>query len=58
MQPGAFEPEVVAAMGEAFDTACIERPTASPEVIALRIVAAARFGVLDPVRLLEAALTK
>jgi len=63
LEPGAFEPDAVAAMTEAFDAACKELQGASRrgvarEAIAMRIVAAARLGVRDPVRLLEAALRK
>ncbi len=58
---GAFEPEATAAMGEAFDAACEELHCTSPlevvrEFIAALIVAAARRGELDPVRLRMAAL--
>ena len=61
--PGVFGPEAIAAMGEAFDAACkklddTSQPEAAREVIAGRIIAAARFGERDPVRLLEAALRK
>ena len=53
--PGAFGPEAIAAMGEAFDAACKElrdagQPHAVREVIAGRIIAAATFGERDPVR--------
>ena len=46
VQPGAFEPEVIAAMSEAFEAACNElkrtgQAAAVREVIAGRIVAAA-----------------
>ena len=63
LQPGAFEPEAIAAMGEAFDAACKElaetgQAEVAREVIAGRIIAAARFGERDPVRLREAALRK
>jgi hypothetical protein len=58
MQPGAFEPEAIAAMSEAFDAACESQREVVREVIARRIIAAARFGERDPVRLLEAALRK
>jgi len=59
--PGAFEPEVIAAMNEAFDAACKElQDTGQPElvldIIAGRIIAAARAGERDPVRLRKAAL--
>jgi hypothetical protein len=61
MRPGVFDPEMVAAMSEAFDAACeklsdTDQPEVTREVIAGRIVAAARFGERDPARLLEAAL--
>jgi hypothetical protein len=60
---GAFEPEAIAEMGEALDAACEElgdagRPDAVREILAVRIIAAARFGECDPVRLREAALRK
>jgi hypothetical protein len=61
MRPGAFDAEVVAAMSEAFDAACeklgdTDQPEVTREVIAGRIIAAARFGERNPARLLEAAL--
>jgi hypothetical protein len=57
----AFGPEAIAAMSEAFEAARIElRDTGQPElvleIIAERIIAAARTGERDPVRLREAAL--
>jgi hypothetical protein len=63
IQPGAFDAEAVAAMSEAFDAACetlgdIDQPEVAREVIAGRIIAAARLGERDPTRLLEAALRK
>jgi hypothetical protein len=63
LQPGAFDSETTAAMGEAFDAACEKLgdngdPQMTREVIANRIVAAARLGERDPVRLREAALRK
>ena len=63
IQSGAFEPEVIAAMSEAFEAALKELQGSGQhegmrEVIANRIVAAARFGERDPARLLEAALGK
>jgi hypothetical protein len=62
-QPGAFEPEVLAAMGEAFEAACNElneagQPKVAREVIAGRIIAAARAGERDPARLRAAALAE
>jgi hypothetical protein len=61
LQPGAFDPEAIAAMTEAFDAACeklsgTDQPEVTHEVIAGRIIAAARLGERDPARLLEAAL--
>jgi hypothetical protein len=58
---GAFGPEATAAMGEAFDAACKELGEISQfkelrEFIAARILAAARGGELDPVRLRTSAL--
>jgi hypothetical protein len=63
MQPGAFEPEAIAAMSEAFDAACKEldesgEPRVAREVIAARIIAAARIGEHDPARLRAAALAE
>jgi hypothetical protein len=63
IQPGAFDPEAVAAMTEALDAACeklgdIDQPEVAREVIAGRIIAAATLGERDPARLLEAALRK
>ena len=63
LQRGAFEPEVLAAMSEAFDAACCElneagQPKVAREVIAGRILAAARAGERDPVRLRAAALAE
>ena len=61
--PGAFGPEAIAKMSEALEAACEElgdtgRPEALREIVALRIIAAARLGERDPVRLREAALRK
>jgi len=63
IQPGAFDPEAVAAMSEAFEAARNElneagQPKVAPEVIATRIIAAARRGERDPVRLRAAALAQ
>jgi hypothetical protein len=61
MQPGAFEPETIAAMSEALEAALKELQDTRqlvPEVIASRIIAAAKLGERDPVRLREAALRK
>jgi hypothetical protein len=56
IQPGGFGPEVIAAMSEALEAACKERPQVAREVIARRIIAAAKFGERDPMRLREAAI--
>jgi hypothetical protein len=50
-------------MSEAFDAACKElqntgQPEGIRETLAIRIIAAAKFGERDPVRLREAALRK
>jgi hypothetical protein len=63
IQPGAFGPKTLATMSEALDAACkvlgeVGQPEVAREVIAVRILAAARFGERDPTRLLEAALRK
>jgi hypothetical protein len=63
IQTGAFDPEAIAAMSEAFAAACKEldeagQPKVAPEVIAGRIIAAAKLGERDPVRLREAALAR
>jgi hypothetical protein len=61
IQPGAFDPEAIAAMSEAFEAALKElqdtgQRTVARDVIAGRIIAAARIGERDPVRLRAAAL--
>lgn len=61
MVPGAFEPEAVAAMSEAFEAACevlqdAGQPEVVREMIAKRIIAAATIGEREPVRLRAAAL--
>jgi hypothetical protein len=61
IQPGAFEPEVIAAMSEALEAAIKEQgdarqPEVVREIFARRIIAAAKLGERDPVRLREAAL--
>jgi len=61
---GAFGPEVIAAMSEALEAACkelgddIDQSEVAREVIARRIIAAAKLGERDPVRLQTAALRK
>jgi hypothetical protein len=59
--PGEFDPESLAAMVEAFDAAYKAlddggQPKIVLEVIAQRIIEAARRGERDPVRLVKAAL--
>jgi hypothetical protein len=59
---GVFEPEASAAMGEAFDAACMELPVSSRfegvrELIAALIIGAAIRGELDPARLRLIALS-
>jgi len=61
VQSAAFELETIAAMTEAFEAACQElddtgQPELVLEVIVDRIIAAARGGERDPVRLRAAAL--
>jgi hypothetical protein len=63
VRSGAFEPEVIAVMSEAFEAACKEldesgQPRVAREVIAGRIIAAARIGERDPVRLRAAAFAE
>jgi hypothetical protein len=57
----AFEPEILAFMGRAFDLACANLPDEnnSPrrEEIAMRIISLAKRGVRDPQQLYEGALT-
>ena len=62
LEHGVFQPEATAAMGEAFDTACKElrdigRLQMVRNLVAQRIIAAARLGELDPIRLRAAALS-
>jgi hypothetical protein len=57
-----FDDEATRIMGEAFDSACGEIPdtetlTITHEVIAKRIIEAARKGERDPVRLRDIALS-
>jgi hypothetical protein len=59
--PGEFDPEALTAMVEAFDAALKAlddggQPKMVLEVIAQRIIEAARRGERDPVLLVEAAL--
>jgi hypothetical protein len=62
IEQGAFESEATAAMGEAFDAACEElgdvgHVEMARKVVAQPIIAAARKGELDPVRLRTVALS-
>jgi hypothetical protein len=59
---GVFGPEVIAVMGEAFEATCKElgeigQHEGVRELIAARIIVAARTGEVDPVRLRTAALS-
>ena len=60
VKDGVFDPEATALMGEAFDAACRElhfpRDKWARELVAKRIIAAARKGERDPFRLRAAAL--
>jgi hypothetical protein len=63
MQPDAFEPEVIAAISQVFEAVCKElgeigQLEVTREVVAGRIIAAAKLGERDAVRLREAALRK
>jgi hypothetical protein len=60
---GAFDPEAIAETSEALQAACEElgdigQPASIREIVALRILQAARLGERDPVRLREAALRR
>jgi hypothetical protein len=61
LEDGVFGPEATAAMGEAFEAACEELHLTDKSgvlctLIATQIVAAARWGELNPVRLRMAAV--
>ena len=61
LERGVFGPEATAVIGEAFDAACKELHVADQSktlrtLIATLIIAAARRGELDPVRLRTAAV--
>jgi hypothetical protein len=61
LEQGVFAPEATAAMGQAFENACKELHDVGQlplvrNVVAQRIIAAARRGELDPARLQTAAL--
>jgi hypothetical protein len=55
-----FEPEILAAMGDAYDRALhslhVEPPRSAREIIAARIISLARKGESDPRKLCEEAL--
>lgn len=58
---GGFGPEAIAQMSEALEAACEQlgntgQPNVLREMVAQRIIHAARLGERDPARLLEAAL--
>jgi hypothetical protein len=60
---GAFAPEAIAEMDEILDAAFEKlqdngEPDVAREGIAMRIIAAAKFGERDPARLLQAALRR
>jgi len=59
---GVFDDRATQVMGEAFETACKDlhdtgQPPIVYEVIAMRIINAAKNGVRDPVRLRNAGLS-
>jgi hypothetical protein len=61
IEPGVFGPEGIAVISQAYAAALKElhdagQPQTVREIIAGRIIAAARTGERDPVRLREAAL--
>jgi hypothetical protein len=58
ISPGVFGPETIAGMSEAYEAALASQPNAVREAIAGRIIAAAKLGEHDPIRLREAALRK
>jgi hypothetical protein len=62
LEQGVFVPEATAAMGQAFEAACKELHDVGQlpmvrKVMAQQIIATARRGELDPVRLRTAALS-
>ena len=63
LEDGAFSPEAIAAMGEAFDAACKElhvtdQSNALRTLIAVVVIEAARRGELNPSRLRTAAVAE
>jgi hypothetical protein len=58
ISPGVFGPEIIGGMSEAYEAALASQPNAVPEAVAGRIIAAAKLGEHDPIRLREAALRK
>ncbi len=58
LEQGVFVPEATATMGQAFEAACnVGRLPMVRKIVAQRIIAAARSGELDPVRLRTAGLS-
>jgi hypothetical protein len=60
---GAFDPAAITAMSEVLEVALkklgdVDQPEVVREIIATRIMTAARLGERDPARLLQAALRK
>lgn len=55
LKDGVFDSEATAVMGKAFEGACEElhfpKDKSARELVARRIISAARRGVLDPLRL-------
>jgi hypothetical protein len=63
LERGVFEPEATTEMAEAFEAACRElqkfrQLQMARKILAKRIIAAARGGELDPIRLRTAALSR
>jgi hypothetical protein len=60
LEDGVFDSEATALMGKAFEAACEElhfpKEKSVRELVARRIIAAARRGELDPLRLRSAAV--
>jgi len=61
VEPGAFDPETMRLLGQAFESVCAQlhdtgQPLIVREVIAKRIIEAAKRGERDPDRLAAAVL--
>lgn len=60
-EPAVFDPEILSAMGAAYESALQTLPTSTPtdvrEVIAIRIISGARAGERDPDKLCQNALS-